>query len=70
MVFVENNSDLEDLWLMSLCKKNVIVNSSFSWWGAYLNTHTNKSVVAPLDWFGDGVNLSSEDIVPKEWKKI
>jgi len=70
MVFVENNSDLEDLWLMSLCKKNVIVNSSFSWWGAYLNTNNDKSVVAPLNWFGDGVGLSSEDIVPKEWKKI
>jgi hypothetical protein len=55
---------------MSLCEKNVIVNSSFSWWGAYLNTSPNKVVVAPSSWFGDGVGFSSEDILPKEWHKI
>ena len=70
MIFVEGNSDVEDLWLMSLCKKNIIVNSSFSWWGAYLNCYKDKDVVAPSQWFGDGVNLKTTDIVPEEWNKI
>ena len=70
MIFVEGNSDIEDLWLMSLCKKNIIVNSSFSWWGAYLNKNISKDVVAPFKWFGDGVALSVEDIVPQKWNKI
>jgi hypothetical protein len=37
---------------------------------AYLNTNKGNRVVAPLDWFGDGVAFSSEDIIPKEWEKI
>ena len=70
MLFVENNTDVEDLWLMSLCKKNIIVNSSFSWWGAYLNKNKDKKVIAPSKWFGEGVNLNTHDIVPEEWIKI
>ena len=70
MVLVEGNSDVEDLWLMSLCKNNIIVNSSFSWWGAYLNKNVDKVVIAPSKWFGDGVSLSTEDIVPEQWNKI
>tara|TARA_R110002020_G_scaffold140179_3_gene311497 strand:+ start:680 stop:1438 length:759 start_codon:yes stop_codon:yes gene_type:complete len=70
MVFVEGNSDVEDLWLMSLCKNNIIVNSSFSWWGAYLNKNVDKVVIAPSKWFGDSVSLSTEDIVPEQWNKI
>tara|TARA_R100001163_G_C5049414_1_gene186340 strand:- start:179 stop:937 length:759 start_codon:yes stop_codon:yes gene_type:complete len=70
MLFVEGNTDVEDLWLMSLCEKNIIVNSSFSWWGAYLNKNRNKKVIAPSRWFGDGVNLNTQDILPEEWIKI
>tara|TARA_R110000824_G_scaffold56198_5_gene154047 strand:- start:207 stop:986 length:780 start_codon:yes stop_codon:yes gene_type:complete len=70
MVFVEGNSDVEDLWLMSLCKNHIIVNSSFSWWGAYLNTSKNKKVIAPSNWFGLGVNIDTNDIVPDEWCRI
>lgn len=70
MVFVEGNVDIEDLWLMSLCEKNIIVNSSFSWWGAYLNTSENKMVVTPSQWFGPRAGLSANDIIPDEWHKI
>ena len=70
MIFVEDNSDVEDLWLMSLCKNNIVVNSSFSWWGAYLNTSENKRIIAPSRWFGGDVSINTNDIVPEEWHRI
>lgn len=57
----------QDMYLMSCCKHNIIANSSFSWWGAWLNTNKNKIVIAPKPW----VNFSPDyDIVPKEWIRI
>jgi hypothetical protein len=70
MIFVEGNDDVEDLWLMSMCKNNIIANSSFSWWGAWLNSNVNKKVVAPENWFGDQTNLDYSDIIPQSWIKI
>jgi hypothetical protein len=70
MIFVENRCDVEDIWLMSLCNHNIIANSSFSWWGAWLNQNLNKKVVAPLNWFGSSSGLNSSDIIPESWIKI
>ena len=40
------------MFLMSLCNNNIIANSSFSWWGAYLNQNINKKIICPSIWFG------------------
>ena len=54
---------------MSLCKVNIIANSSFSWWGAWLNNNIDKTIFAPKDWFSDK-SINTESLIPKTWNKI
>lgn len=54
-----------DMRLMSLCRHHIIANSSFSWWGAWLNPSPNKIVIAPKQWFADDKNVS--DLLPPNW---
>ena len=62
-------ADFEDMRLMSLCDHNIIANSSFSWWGAWLNTNPAKRVAGPARWFGDA-GLQNPDILPPDWLRI
>lgn len=67
VVYLENEPNYIDLFLLSFCKHNIITNSSFGWWSAWLNQNPNKVVVCPEVWiFG----LPTQDVRPREWKTI
>lgn len=67
---IVEEEDFMEIYLMSLCRNNIIANSSFSWWGAWLNQNENKTVIAPENWFGPSHNLSPKDILPSSWKLL
>ena len=58
-----------DMQLMSMCKHNIIANSTFSWWAAWLNRNPNKIVIAPRKWM-NGNRLDYSNVVPEAWIKI
>lgn len=69
VTYVEDE-DYREMWLMSLCKNNIIVNSTFSWWGSFLNKNPNKKIVAPSIWFGPRGPRNYSDIYEPYWKVL
>ena len=66
--FSEGKTEIEDLIYMMSMEHNIIANSSFSWWAAYLNKNPNKKIVAPKIWFGSALqDHDIKDLIPSDW---
>jgi hypothetical protein len=62
--------DWKQMLIMSCCQINIIANSSYSWWAAYLNNTTKKTVIYPSIWFGPAIAHNTEDMFPESWIRI
>lgn len=72
-IFIDWNStslSYRDMQLMSLCKHNIISNSTFSWWGAWLNSNPNKIVISPENWYPGKQASEYADLIPTTWIKL
>lgn len=64
---MEKGNEIEDFNILASCKSQIIANSSYSWWAAYLNPNPSKVVVAPKQWFADGIERTK---IPDTWIKL
>lgn len=67
---VNTKNDYLDFCIMANCNHNIIANSTFSWWAAYLNNSENKKVIAPKTWFGPQGPQDWQDIYCEGWEVI
>jgi hypothetical protein len=71
-IFVDHNNNENswiDMLLMSSCSHNIIANSSFSWWAAWLNKHSKKTVIAPKNWYANS-EKNTNDLIPPQWIRL
>jgi hypothetical protein len=69
VIFVNEDTDWKELYLMGLCKNHIISNSTFSWWGVFLNKNKDKKIVCPSRWFGPR-GPKADDIYESYWNTI
>lgn len=70
VVFLQHEADYIDLFILSLCKHNIISNSSFGWWSAWLNRNPEKWVICPKVWVNPNWDLPTRDVYPQDWIKL
>lgn len=69
--FSDGKSISEDFYIQGLCANNILSNSTFSWWGGWLNKNPDKKIIYPVPWFGRHFsNLDTKDLIPNRWIKI
>ena len=70
VLFMQGRNDIDDFIMMSLCNHNIITNSTFSWWAAWLNSNKDKVVIMPKQWFGKNGPTEGKDLYVEGWIKI
>lgn len=70
VVFLQHEADYIDLFILSLCRHNIISNSSFGWWGGWLNRNPEKMIICPKIWVNPNWNLPTQDVCPEDWIKL
>lgn len=72
LIFIEGENNVMDFTLMSLCNTNIVGNSTFSWWAAYMNQNSDKRIIVPAtEWFGPGyAHFKTTDTFPTSWIKL
>jgi hypothetical protein len=68
--FVSNLDAARQLYLMTQCKSNIIINSTFAWWGAWLNSRPGRTIITPKEWCRPGVPNGIDDIICNDWLQI
>ncbi len=69
-IMVNSTGWQEDFYFMQQAKHNIIANSSFSWWAAWLNDNPDKIVIAPENWFSQNSGIDYSDVIPNDWVKV
>lgn len=69
LTFIDDLSPSEQLYFMTRCRSNIITNSSFAWWGAWLNNHPDRIIVTPKEWCRTGIK-TLEGILCEDWIAI
>jgi hypothetical protein len=70
IVVADQQNHWEDMYLMHLCRHQIIANSSYSWWAAWLNHDPDKVVIAPQNWFAGEIENQDHTIIPVEWIRV
>jgi hypothetical protein len=70
VIYSPFENEVNDFYAMVCCDHNIISNSTFSWWAAYLNQHEGRTVIAPKNWYNELAGVDIADLLPADWKVV